>query len=415
MIVYDDFENEFGGPVNKGGYNWKKGDDISKLIYSHKSKPDSSPSSSPSANFGGHAIIITGWGEYKDVNNKLHKYWIILNSWGLDWGHYGAPDEKDPYGLPATQTAKSKILCEKMSLPEDCASGGGYFWMSRGNNTCGIEKNVYVATANIDNINYSNKNYSENPEFIDDPIARFQFEPNPLPGGGTYFNPVGDSISMIPPSPYTFKWPSQKNRPIFEIGLITENMTKNQNFMIVNKKLNNILTQLLKYKSKQIDFKPVKGKNYVNAINNNGDVCNSKNIDEKCHYPQGKTAPIIMIDDELIQVFEKESENRFKMLRGIWSHKPDSHIKNSKVYIFPFQQLNAKLLEHLSSPSSKPRSKPLQSPKPQSKPSSPEPKQDTSYIALYIISGIIGVLFIIGIIMWVRRPYNPNRRLFKRN
>jgi len=432
MIVYDDFENKFGGSDNKGGYKWEKGDDVNKLIYSHKSI-STSPSSPPSLNFGGHAIIITGWGEYKDSKNKSHKYWTVLNSWGLDWGHYGAADEKDPYGLPATQTAKSKILCKKMSLPENCAAGGGYFWMSRGNNTCGIEENVYAATANIDNTNYSNKDSNKNPKIIDDPISRFQFERNPLAGGGTYFNPVGDPISMIPPSPYTFKWPTQKLRPIFEIGTVTENMTKKQNFMIINNKLNNILTQLLNYRSTQIDFNPIKGKNYINAVNNNGSKCNSKQPDDKCHYPSGKTAPIIMIEDELIQVFEKQSENKFKILRGIWSHKPSSHTENTKVYIFPYQQLNTGLLQKLSSPSSKTKP-PLSSPsskrnpplssspsktKPPLKPppskTKPPPPKPTSYIVLYIVSGIIGVLFIIGMIMWIRRPYNPNRKLLKRN
>ena len=32
-----------------------------------------------------------------------------------------------------------------------------------------------------------------------------------------------------------------------------------------------------------------------------------------------------MIEDELIQVFKKNKENKFQMLRGIWSRKPKSH------------------------------------------------------------------------------------------
>mgnify|MGYP000745267471 CR=1 FL=1 len=50
---------------------------------------------------GGHAIVIVGWGEEKDV-----KYWIIRNSWGPKWGD------------------------------------GGYFRMVRGSNDCGIEGNA---------------------------------------------------------------------------------------------------------------------------------------------------------------------------------------------------------------------------------------------------------------------------------
>ena len=80
-----------------------------------------------------------------------------MNTWGLDWGHFGMPAEDDPLGLPATRTSKNKALCQKMKLPEDCANGGGYFWITRGNNTCGIEENVCVATANVENINYSTK------------------------------------------------------------------------------------------------------------------------------------------------------------------------------------------------------------------------------------------------------------------
>ena len=53
---------------------------------------------------------------------------------------------------------------------------------------------------------------------------------------------------MIPPSPYTFKWPVTKNRPIFNIGKITEDLNPNVNVMTVNNRLNNILTKLLDYK-----------------------------------------------------------------------------------------------------------------------------------------------------------------------
>lgn len=50
---------------------------------------------------GGHAIEIVGWGE---KNNK--KYWIIRNSWGINWGD------------------------------------NGYFYIARGKNECKIEENV---------------------------------------------------------------------------------------------------------------------------------------------------------------------------------------------------------------------------------------------------------------------------------
>jgi hypothetical protein len=50
---------------------------------------------------GGHAIVLIGWGE-----KKGHKYWLVQNSWGAEWGDHG------------------------------------YFKMDRGTNDCGIESNV---------------------------------------------------------------------------------------------------------------------------------------------------------------------------------------------------------------------------------------------------------------------------------
>jgi len=52
---------------------------------------------------GGHAIEIVGWGE-----EKRKKYWIVKNTWGEDFGR------------------------------------NGYFYITRGNNCCGIEENVVV-------------------------------------------------------------------------------------------------------------------------------------------------------------------------------------------------------------------------------------------------------------------------------
>jgi hypothetical protein len=57
---------------------------------------------------GGHAVVITGWGEDWTPNGPV-KWWQIRNSWGEDWGD------------------------------------GGYFRMLRGSNECGIDENCMAA------------------------------------------------------------------------------------------------------------------------------------------------------------------------------------------------------------------------------------------------------------------------------
>ena len=59
---------------------------------------------------GGHAVKSIGWGE----DSKLGKYWIVANSWGVNWG-------------------------EK-----------GYFRIARGTNECGIESMVFAGTPKLD-------------------------------------------------------------------------------------------------------------------------------------------------------------------------------------------------------------------------------------------------------------------------
>ncbi|GAM26244.1 hypothetical protein SAMD00019534_094190 [Acytostelium subglobosum LB1] len=66
---------------------------------------------SPTAKYlGGHAIKIIGWG-HDDASNL--DYWIVQNSWGTDWGM------------------------------------DGFFWIERGVNMCGIDRDSSAAQANV--------------------------------------------------------------------------------------------------------------------------------------------------------------------------------------------------------------------------------------------------------------------------
>jgi cathepsin B len=87
MMVYEDFINWSG----KGVYKWD----------------------GKSEKYGGHAVVIVGWGE-----TETEKYWIVRNSWGNSWG-----DE-------------------------------GYFKILRGENHCEIEENVFTGIPNIPSLRY---------------------------------------------------------------------------------------------------------------------------------------------------------------------------------------------------------------------------------------------------------------------
>ena len=93
MMVYEDFVNFTG----KGVYRWD----------------------GKSGKYGGHAVVIVGWGE-----NVTDKYWIVRNSWGNNWGD------------------------------------NGYFKIVRGENHCEIEENVFTGIPNIPSLRY----------FIDQPL-----------------------------------------------------------------------------------------------------------------------------------------------------------------------------------------------------------------------------------------------------
>ena len=104
FVIYDDFLDWNG----KGVYVWDRKSDV----------------------VGGHAIVIMGWGE-----EGGKKYWIVRNSWGVDWGNKG------------------------------------YFKILRGENHCEIEENVFTGIPNIPSIRL----YLEQPLFYqqEDYIYKF--------------------------------------------------------------------------------------------------------------------------------------------------------------------------------------------------------------------------------------------------
>ena len=122
FTVYYDFLDSFGsltgglGGQHFVGESSIVGSSPTSLIYKH----DPGSQSTGTA----HAVVILGWGSYQG-----HDYWIIRNSWGTQWGTSG--DSHGPGGLPSQ------------------LQGGGYFWMARGVNECGIEANVVAGLPDL--------------------------------------------------------------------------------------------------------------------------------------------------------------------------------------------------------------------------------------------------------------------------
>lgn len=89
------------GPVSTGFYihaDFMDWDGTGVYVYDGKSD-----------SLGGHAVVIVGWGEEEQADGSSSiPYWLVLNSWGTDWGTKG------------------------------------YFKIKRGENMCGIEENIVV-------------------------------------------------------------------------------------------------------------------------------------------------------------------------------------------------------------------------------------------------------------------------------
>ncbi len=318
IIIYKSFY-AFGEGL--GGQNFDKfiklnpeasplGDANNSLIYMKNPEEDEGD------NMGGHAITIVGWGTYIHKFKKDSKenqisipYWTCLNSWGVEWGHSGFPNYKNRNGLPNNM------------------KNGGYFWIIRGINNCGIEENVVCGQPNLENISYPgtidkygwglpppNENDAEYLPNLE--INKYSVRNDggleiekPISGGGTYndyelIKKDGKEIekwaikSMTPPSPYVMFWPGE--RPIYKLGKLGENIDKEKNVI-------------------KVDFNMIKKLEEIIKIYRN---------------------PLMLINDEQVQL-DKILDKEIVIYRGVNYGKTSEHKNGSIIKIFPYERLSA--------------------------------------------------------------------------
>ncbi len=315
--VYKDFQESFGGS-GLGGQKYKSGDPLGgsdkKLIYMKDPKTKEQP-------IGGHAITIVGWGNFKYMKGNIEyeiPYWTCLNSWGVEWGHSGFPSYNNRNSKP-----------ENMKF-------GGYFWIVRGINNCGIEENVTCGQPNLENMSYpgvierygwglpspsmSNRKVHYLPVLnTTDKTTKNNATLHILPaeeGGGTYVNytpgckendPGQWQIkSMEGPSPYLMFWPDR--RPVFHIGYTLNKLSSNDDIIILQKDSIEKLALIM-------------------TVSYN---------------------PILLIGDsekqEQVQVLNIKGD-KVKVNRAVNFNDALPHEIGSKVKIFPYEELSVKFLE----------------------------------------------------------------------
>ncbi len=312
LTLYYDFVYKFG---KHGGQNYKLGtnpigSEETSLIYAWDgNQPEGMEPE-------GHSIVIVGWGSfvYRDYNKEYElPYWICLNSWGVNWGHSG-----------------SVLYNNRGGLPENMKSGG-YFWIVRGLDMCSIEGNVIAGQPDLDNISYKGvpERYGwglEPPNNSDVVYIATNIESNtttptegpkdvftvvyekPLSGGGYYSDHIGPNTffvkSMDPPSPFTLFWPS--DRPVYKIGSILD------------------------------DVADITLDNYIKIDAKSGDIIKRiMNIQKN---------PLIIIDDEQMQVISFEDSDIINVYRAVNNSSLQKHTKNSEIRVMPYNQLSVPIL-----------------------------------------------------------------------
>lgn len=308
--IYSDFQTNFGG-AGLGGQLYDGtnplGSDNNCLIYMRDPKFKDKP-------IGGHAINIVGWGEFiytsKDKDYSI-PYWTCLNSWGVEWGHNGFSE------YPNRNNAPKNL------------KGGGYFWIIRGLNNCGIEENVTCGQPNIENLSYPgivNKyGWGEDPPSVDNKNIKFlppldtkmidvnnkKLDISPtIIGGGGFVNFIPPSTydikSMTAPSPFIMFW--QTPRPIYCVGLT-------QNRLSTIDDIVNITQKTAKF------FETIRMSIYKNPLLIIGDGNNQEQVQ--------------LLKLEKLQI---------TIGRGVNFNNPKEHDQNSSIKIFPYQDLSVDFL-----------------------------------------------------------------------
>lgn len=312
FYVYEDFQSDFGS-TGKGGqlYDGKNplGSKYNSLVYMRDT--DTNSDEQP---IGGHAITIVGWGTfvYKEGDEEYQiPYWTCLNSWGTEWGHNGFPNYENRNGIPSRM------------------DGGGYFWIVRGINNCGIEENVSCGQPNVENISYpgvinkygwgadppsqNNENIKFLPGLNLDELdvggKKLTISPT-IEGGGGFVDFVPpntyDLKSMEAPSPFVMFWPN--DRPIFCIGLTQNKLSKtDKNVKITSTTYNFIKT--------------IRESIYKNPLLLIGDNDNQEQVQ------------LLALGDDNITIE-----------RGVNFNKLRDHKKNSSIKVFPYQDLSIDFL-----------------------------------------------------------------------
>jgi hypothetical protein len=313
FYTYNDFQTNFGG-TGLGGqlYNGENplGSDSTCLIYMRDPELTDNPT-------GGHAITIVGWGTFIYKNNGKEyniPYWTCLNSWGVEWGHSGFSEYPNRNNVPKN------------------LKGGGYFWIVRGLNNCGIEENVTCGQPNIENLSYPgivNKyGWGEDPPSIDNKNINFlppldtsslinannkklDISPTIIGGGGFVdFVPPStyDIKSMTAPSPFIMFW--QTARPTFCIGLTQNYLSTIDDVIKITQTTANF-------------FAAIRSNVYKNPLLLIGDGDNQEQVQ------------LLKLDKLQITVG-----------RGVNFNKPKQHKKNSNIKVFPYQDLSIDFLKN---------------------------------------------------------------------